>query len=115
MTITEAQRSAMYESMKAVHGSEVAETIMSIYPPGDGDRIATTRDLDDLRAATRADMAELRTEMATMKSELRADMAELRAGMATMKSELLRTFGGWLFASQAGVVAAVALIVSLAR
>jgi hypothetical protein len=30
-----------------------------------------------------------------------------------MKSDLMRTFGTWLFASQAGVVAAVALVVGL--
>ena len=130
MAITEAQRSALYESMKAVHGAEVTETIMSIYPSGDGDKIATTRDLAELQAVTRAEMAELRTdlrtemaelrtEMAELRSDVRTDIAELRAdlhtGLATMRSDLMRTFGTWLFASQAGVVAAVALVSTLLR
>lgn len=146
MALTEAQRVAMYQSMRSVHGTDIAETIMSIYPPGDGNEIATTRDLVELQAVTRADMGELRTdlraEMAELRTDLRTEMAELRTGlraemaelrtemadlrtemaelrtdlrtdMATMKSDLLRTLGTWLFASQAGVVSAVALVMSL--
>jgi hypothetical protein len=75
MAITKAQRSALYESMKAMHGTEIAETIMSIYPSGDGDKIETTRDLTELQPVNRTEMAELRTE-------LRTDMAALRTRFA---------------------------------
>ena len=128
MTITEAQRSALYESMKTVHGADITEAIMNAYPTSSDDEAATKRDLDQLQAVTRSEMAELRTglqtetaqlrtDMADLRTELRTDVADLRTdmhrGFAAVKSDLTRTLGTWIFASQAGVVAAVALVVGL--
>ena len=36
--------------------------------------------------------------------------AKLDARLATMQTDMLRTFGTWLFASQAAVIAVVALV-----
>lgn len=95
MSATEAERHQLYESIKSKLGEAEATTFMNMHTPVDLSGLVTR---DDLRAG----MAELRVEM-----------AELRAEMAAMRSDLLRTLGTWLFASQAGVVAAVALVISL--
>lgn len=49
--------------------------------------------------ATKADVAELRTEF--------------KAGFAGLKHDLSRTFAGWLFVSQGALVSIVGLLVSL--
>jgi len=46
-------------------------------------------------------------------ARLDAKLEQLRAEHATLRSELLRTFGTWLFASQAAVIAAVSLLFAL--
>jgi hypothetical protein len=71
-------------------GSERASVMMRMLPPVGWGDVATKRDLDEL--------------------ELRID-----AKLERLRSELQRTFGTWLFASQAGVIAAVALIQALLR
>jgi hypothetical protein len=52
--------------------------------------------------------------MAALRGDVRAELADFaaicRPGLATMQSDLMRTFGTWLFASQAGATAAVALV-----
>ncbi len=141
MALTEAQRSALFQAMCEVHGPDVARSIMTVFPPTGDDEPATRRDLvesqtevrDDI-ADTKRDLAELRTEvrddianvkrdLAELRTEVRGDIAdtkrdlaelrtEVRADMAVMKADLLRTFGTWLFASQAGVIAAVAVLVA---
>lgn len=91
MALTEAERSVLYESMRRVHGPDITESIMTSYPPSTGDDLATKRGLTEFQTATRADLADPRTDM------------------ATLKTDLIRTLGTWLFASQAGVTASVVL------
>ncbi len=59
-----------------------------------------------------AGFAEVRGESKAQIAGLRADIAE---ELASVRSDLLRTFGTWLFASQAGVIAAVAVLSSVLR
>ena len=42
-------------------------------------------------------------------ADLKIDIADLRSEIADRYGQLLRTFGTWLFVSQAGVIAAVTL------
>ena len=142
MALSEAERSALYESMREVHGPDVAQSVMTVFPSTPADEPATKRDLDELRVAVRHDVDELRVAVRHDVDELRVAVrhdvdelrvavrhdvdelrvavghdvdelrAELRTDMATIKADLLRTFGTWLFASQAGVIAAVAVLVA---
>jgi hypothetical protein len=82
-------------------GSERASAMMRLLPPVGWGEIATRRDLDELREATRRDLQDL---------ELRID-----AKFEHFRSEMLRTLGTWLFASQAAVIAAVTMVVALVR
>lgn len=81
MSVTEAQRHQLYESLKTKIGPVEAETFMNMQPAHDWSDLVTKGDLS--------------------------------AALAELKSDLLRTLGTWLFASQAGVVAAAALVVGL--
>ncbi len=101
MSVTEAERYRLYESLKASLGTPEAETFMNLMPHDDWSEFAMKTDIAELRAEMRAEFAELRASR-------KADLADLR-------SDLQRTFGSWLFTSQAAVIAAVALIVGLLR
>lgn len=81
MSVTEAQRHQLYESLKTKIGPAEAEIFMNMNPHTNWSELVTKSDL--------------------------------RTALAEQKSDLLRTLGTWLFASQAGVVAAVALVVGL--
>ncbi len=130
MPVTEVRRHKLYESLKTTLGEAEAETFMELIPPTDWTDLATKRDLADQQLVFKRDLTEVRTELksditevrtelkgdiAELRTELKGDIAELRtelkSDIATVKGDLLRTFGTWLFASQAGVVASVALLV----
>lgn len=72
-------------------GEEAADTLFDLVAPA-GDRVATGRDVDALRAEMGGLGRQLRGEMATLGAELRGDMAasgtELRGDMATLGAEL---------------------------
>lgn len=94
MSITEAQRHQLYESLRVHLGEAEAETFMNMQSPFDWEQVATKSDIAQLRA------------------ELRA---ELRGDINSLESRLLRTFGTWLFASQAAVIAAMAVLLAILR
>ena len=77
---------------------------MSLLPPVGWGDVATRSDLDEQIAATRREVAALQREVRDLK---------LDAKLAQLRSDLLRTFGTWLFVSQAAVIAAVGLLVAL--
>lgn len=108
MPVTEVRRHKLYESLKTTLGEAEAETFMELIPPTDWTDLATKRDLADQQLVFKRDLTEVRTELKGDIAELRT---ELKSDIATVKGDLLRTFGTWLFASQAGVVASVALLV----
>lgn len=87
MPVTEADRHRLHESLKSSLGPVDADTFMNLMPPADWRDVAATKD----------------------------DIAALKDDIAALRGDLLRTFGTWLFASQAGVIAAVALIVGFLR
>lgn len=86
MSITEAQRHQLYESLKAHLGEAEAETFMNMQSPFDWGQVAT-----------------------------KSDIVELRAELKSLESRLQRTFGTWLFTSQAAVIAAMAVLLAVFR
>ncbi len=109
MAVTEAERHRRYETLKSSLGDQDAETFMNLMPPANWAEFAM-----------KSDIAELRTEIAVFRTELKTDVADVRTEIAGLRTEiadrsgqLLRTFGTWLFVSQAGVIAAVTLVVAL--
>lgn len=81
MSITEAQRHAMYEGFKSSHGDEIANSLMSSLPPVGWADVATKHDLDGLRH----DFASLRREVDVEVGSLRREM---EAGFASVRSDL---------------------------
>ena len=89
MSVTEAQRHRLYESLKAAIGVEEADIMMSLVPPT-GWRDVVSK--DDLRAEFAIFRSEVNTDFATFRSEVNADFAAFRAEMAAefsaMRSEV---------------------------
>jgi hypothetical protein len=116
MSVSEHERHQLFTWFEEHMGSERAATMMSMLPPTGWGDVATRRDLDLLRhdldqhiAATRSDIDLLRHDVRQLEARLDADVASLRNDLR----EQMRTFGTWLFASQAAVIAAVGLLFAL--
>lgn len=63
MLISEAARSDLYTGLRDVLGPERAETLMTAIPLHDFDEVATKRDLAELRAELKMDIASLQKTM----------------------------------------------------
>jgi ribosomal protein L29 len=72
------------------------------------DEMATKADLAELRTELKADMAELRAEFKTDIAELRGEMNTMRGEMNTMRGE----FGSMLLRSQITTGAAIITILT---
>jgi hypothetical protein len=99
MPVTEFERHQLFTWFEEHMGQERAATMMNLVPPVGWAEVATRHDLDELEArlTTRIDALESRFD----------------AKLNTLRSELLRTFGTWLFASQAAVIAAISVVIAL--
>lgn len=96
MAADEASRHEPYNRLTEVLGQPSTDTMMQYLPPTGWDGVATTRDLDLLRAELHTDMAGLRTElhgsMHELRDELRGEMGELRDELRGEMSELRGEF-----------------------
>jgi hypothetical protein len=92
MPVTEYERHQLFTWFEQNMGQDRASTMMNLVPPVGWAEVATRHDLDELEArlASRFD-----------------------AKLDAMRHELLRTFGTWLFASQAAVIAAISVVIAL--
>jgi hypothetical protein len=132
MPVTEHERHQLFTWFEEHMGSQRAATLMSLLPPVGWGDIATRRDLEEQISGIRRDgeslrhdLESLRHEVGTFRHDVRRDLRELEqrlddhidhkldSKLGQFRSDLLRTFGTWLFASQAAVIAAVGLLVAL--
>jgi hypothetical protein len=121
MSVTEFERHQLFSWFEEHMGQERATTIMSLLPPTGWGDVATRRDLRVLENHIDALEAKLNARVDMLESKLSARIdtledrldAELEARLGEFRSDMLRTFGAWLFASQAAVIALVTLLVTL--
>lgn len=106
MSITEYQRHQLFTWFEEHMGKDRATTMMNLVPPVGWGDVATGRDLVDLRTATEQSIDSLRHDMDAQFGSMRQEIAEFEA-------RITRTFAGWLFASQAAVIGAVAVLLSI--
>ena len=111
MSITEFERHQLFSWFEEHMGQERASTMMNLLPPTGWGDVATRRDLQVLEARLDAKLESLEARIDTL--DARID-AKLETRLGEFRSELLRTFGTWLFVSQAAVLAVVTLLVTLA-
>jgi hypothetical protein len=113
MSVSEHDRHHLFTWFEEHMGSERAATMMGLLPPTGWGDAATRRDLDLVRRDLELLEARIDARFDQHEARLDAKLDQLRAEHATLRSELLRTFGTWLFASQAAVIAAVSLLFTL--
>jgi hypothetical protein len=107
MPVTEHERHQLFSWLEEHLGSERAATLMSLLPPVGWGDVATRRDIEALEA--RIDVLGARLDARIDTLDARLD-AQLESRLGEFRADLLRTFGTWLFASQAAVIAAVTLV-----
>jgi hypothetical protein len=122
--VTESQRHQLYESLRVHLGESNAETFMNLMPPNDWSDLATTSDIArlsgridalDERLSGRIDALTGRIDAVEGQMATKTDVAEVLQVIAESKAETLRTFGTWLFASQAAVIASVTFVIAIGR
>jgi hypothetical protein len=115
LSVSEDERHQLRIWFEAHMGSDRASVMMRMLPPVGWGDVATKRDLGDVRR----DVDDVRREVEAVRRDLRELEERLGARMdaklGALRSDLLRTFGTWLFASQAAVIAAVTMVVALVR
>ena len=134
MSITEYERNQLFTWFEEHMGKERAN--VSLLPPVGWADVATKRDLDVLgerldakidalasRMDTRFEALDYRFESIDRRFEAidhrfesvdhRLDTFATKADLYEVRSDLQRTFVTWMFASQAAVVAAVGILLSL--
>ncbi len=81
MALSQKHRSVLYDHFAPLVGDDAAEALMAEFPATEGDQLVTRDDL-------RAELAEVRTEIAGVESRLRADFADLRVEFADLRGEV---------------------------
>ncbi len=99
MPVTEYERHQLFTWFEEHMGAERAATMMSLVPPVGWAEIATKHDLAELEAR-------LGSRIDGIESRFDSKLDRLRA-------ELMRTFVTWLLLSQAGVIAAVGVLLAV--
>jgi hypothetical protein len=98
-------------------GHERAATMMNLVPPVGWADVATRHDLDevDSRVTRRIDALEekLDYKFEALDHKFEALEQGIDAKLHALRYDLLRTFGTWLFASQAAVIAAISVVIAL--
>jgi BMFP domain-containing protein YqiC len=132
MSVTEFERHQLFSWFEEHMGQERATTIMNLLPPTGWGDVATRQDLHVLETHIDALEVKLNARIETLDSNLNARIdtldsnlnaridtlearfdAKLESRLGELRSDMMRTFGTWLFASQAAVIAAVTLLVTL--
>ncbi len=115
MAVDERARHELYGQLERALGSQATDTLMELLPPVGWADVATTRDLDALGHRVDAQIAEVRVELADLRTDLRTEIADLAGGlrqeMAVGQRQLLFAMLGAMF-TLTGLVWAV---VTLAR
>jgi hypothetical protein len=124
MSVTESERHQLFSWFEEHMGRERAATMMNLVPPVGWAEVATRHDLDELdgRLTTRIDALESRLDARFEALDYKFEALDYRfdslehlldSNLNQMRSELMRTFGTWLFASQAAVIAAISVVIAL--
>lgn len=92
MVVDESARHGLYSKLTDVLGPEHTDTLMRHLPPTGWAEVATTRDLDLLRAEVHADVAGLRGEVHELRGELHSEMHQLRADFHGLRADLADRF-----------------------
>ncbi len=92
MTLSQQHRSTIYQHLVPLFGADEAEAFMAEFPATENDELVTKQFLRAELAELRGEMAQLggdlRTEMAHLGGELRSEMAELRGDLYTEMQRL---------------------------
>jgi hypothetical protein len=128
MTVEERSRRELQEALMETIGPEHTDTLFGYLPPTGWADVATTRDLDAMRAElrgeiaqlrgeVRGDISELRSELRSGTGSLRSEVSGLRAGMdtlaATLRGEMHRELRVQFYSLTALMAAVLAVAVAL--
>lgn len=90
MSIDEARRRELWNSLRDTIGATQADTLMTMLPARPLPELATRQDMTALRDALRA---EIRSEGNAVRADLRKDMADLRSEFGELRAELRADVG----------------------
>ncbi len=92
MTLTEQQRTDIYNSLADTTRQPGAEFLMAQQPPGGWEQLATKRDLADLETKTQAAFVEHRAALVAFNAKMDLQFAQLREQLAEQFAEIQKQF-----------------------
>ena len=110
MAITERERRDLFDGLEETLGPDQAETLMQLLPHQPADELVTT---GYLQTEMRAQSADLRGEIADLRTELRGEMADLRLDFEKRFTQLETKFTRlWVTSTTANAVAVVTVLLA---
>jgi hypothetical protein len=88
MAVEERSRRQLQEALMDTIGPEHTDTLLSYLPPTGWADVATTRDLDAMRAELRGEVSELRAEVRSEVSAVRGEISELRGEISGLRADM---------------------------
>ena len=107
MAFDEAARHELHTRLEELLGQQPTSTLMSLLPPVGWADVATKDDLRMLGLEVRAEIGQVRTELAEVRTEVREGIATVRAELAEVRSDVREEIAG-VRTELAGFSAAVA-------
>jgi hypothetical protein len=92
----------------------LAEAVVATVGDAVGENIATKADIAELRNATEADIAQVRTDIAELRNATKADISELRTEIAEVKVDIAARFETLyhrLWAMALGIIAVLTALI----
>ena len=88
MAIDEAARHELYTRLEELLGQEPTSTLMSLLPPVGWADVASKDDLRMLGLEVRAEISEVRTELADFRTEVRGEISAVRTELAGFRADV---------------------------
>jgi hypothetical protein len=88
MAVEERSRRELQEALMDTIGPEHTDTLLSYLPPTGWADVATTRDLDAMRAELRGEISELRAEVRSEVSAVRGEVSAVRGEVSELRGEI---------------------------
>lgn len=112
MALSQKHRSVLYDHFAPLVGDDAAEALMAEFPATEGDQLVTREhlraelaevrtEIAGVESRLRSDFGDLRTEFAELRGEVHAEMAAFRGDLADLRSDLVFRFTGTLLGALA--------------
>ena len=126
MALSTRHRAAIFAAFNTIMGEEEANALLSEFPAAEHDELVTKGhlraelaevrvELADLRTDMRTELADLRTDMRTELADVRTEIAGLRTEIAGLRAEIAHSANRTLVATSGMLIAGMGVAAAIGR